>query len=334
MRFLTALLITILSAIAVVFVINLVFDNTYKHPKKIKYGISFAPKYATYLGLDWQKTYLQILNELQVKNLRIPTYWDVLEKEEGKLDFSQTDFMLNEAEKAGAKVVLVVGARQPRWPECHIPKWARNLPIEKRQQKILEFVKIVVQRYKNAEAIGIWQIENEPLVSWFGEKCDKLNKQFLQKEIQLVKQIDSTRPMMITDSGEWGNWVESMKITDILGVSLYRKSFNSALNAYVNYPISTWMYLVKVKVSQFVTSQNKRILISELQSEPWTKKAVLDTPLAEQIKLFTLQDFQQTVLYAKKTGIDEAYLWGAEWWYYMAKNGHLEYLEYAKTLFK
>ena len=54
----------------------------------------------------------------------------------------------------------------------------------------------------------------------------------------------------------------------------------------------------------------------------------------EQAKFFPLKDFQDIISYAKKTGFDTQYLWGIEWWYWMAEHGHPEYLEYAKTLFK
>ncbi|OGE26091.1 hypothetical protein A3C26_00030 [Candidatus Daviesbacteria bacterium RIFCSPHIGHO2_02_FULL_39_12] len=333
MRVVTAFAITVLSVIAIILIINFLFENTYKNPKKIQYGVSFSPNYAKYLGLDWQKTYLQILNELKVKNLRIPTFWDVLEKEEGKLDFSQVDFMLDEAKKAQAKVILVVGTRQPRWPECHIPVWAKNLSVEKRQKKTLEFVKNVVKKYTDTSVVTVWQVENEPLISWFGETCDKPDKQFLQKEAELVKQLDSKRPVMITDSGEWGNWTDSLRFADVLGISLYRNIYNDALNLYVHYPISPWMYLVKSGISKKFTSEDKTILISELQAEPWTQNAIPHTSLERQMKIFSLQDFQQNILYAQKTGFNEAYLWGVEWWYYMEKQGYPQYLEYAKILF-
>ncbi|MBI2599640.1 cellulase family glycosylhydrolase [Candidatus Daviesbacteria bacterium] len=333
MRFLTAFSAMVLSVIVAILIVNLIFENTYKNPKRIRYGVSFSPNYAKFLGLDWQKTYLQILDELKVKSLRIPTFWDVIEKDEGRLDFSQTDFMLDEAKKAEAKVVLVVGARQPRWPECHIPNWAKKLSSEKRQQKTLALIEAVVTRYKGSNAVSFWQVENEPLVSWFGQDCDKPDGQFLLKEVDLVKQTDPTRLVMITDSGEWGNWLEPMKLADILGVSLYRNSYNTLLNSYINYPIPPWVYLVKSNMSKKFTSENKTVLISELQAEPWIKESVIDTSLKEQIKLFSLENFQQHVLYAQKTGFDEAYLWGVEWWYYMAKQGYPQYLEYAKNLF-
>lgn len=86
-------------------------------------------------------------------------------------------------------------------------------------------------------------------------------------------------------------------------------------------------------MSKSIISSGKKILMSELQAESWTKDSVLNTPLDQQIKHFSLQNFQENILYVQKTGFDEVYLWGVEWWYYMAKQGYPQYLEYAKTLF-
>ncbi len=92
---------------------QVIFERTYSFPSKIKYGVTFSPKFAESLNLDWKETYLKVLDDLKVRNLRLPTYWDD--------DLSKVDFMLSEAGKRSAKVILVLGARQPRWPECHIP---------------------------------------------------------------------------------------------------------------------------------------------------------------------------------------------------------------------
>ena len=62
------------------------------------------------------------------------------------------------------KVALVVGQKTPRWPECHIPKWANQLTDNKYQIAVKEYVKYVVEKYKNHPALDIWQVENEPLL--------------------------------------------------------------------------------------------------------------------------------------------------------------------------
>ncbi len=312
---------------------NLIFEKSYPFSASITYGVTFTPKYARYLKLDWQKTYLQILDDLKIKNLRLPSYWDVLEREAGSYDFSETDFMLDEAQKRGVRALLVVGVKQPRWPECHIPAWAKALSPNERRGKALRYVRAVVERYKDNPSIWAWQVENEPFVSWFGENCGLPDKQFIKDEIELIKRSDAKRPVVITDSGEWSSWVPAMKSSDILGISLYRKSHNQVLNLYTTYPFPTGMYLLKsTLVRKLFAPDNQKTIISELQAEPWTQKAVPDTSFKEQEKLFSVQDFKENIEYARKTGFDEVYLWGVEWWYYMAKHGLPQYLDYAKDL--
>lgn len=318
--------------VLIVFV-SFIFDKINPYPNQIKYGVTFSPSYAGYLKLDWRSTYLQILDGLKVKNLRIPTYWDVAEAIRGRYDFGQTDYLLDEAGKRGVKVMLILGMRQPRWPECQIPAWAKNLTVVGRQQQVLEFIQKTVERYKDRPEIWAWQVENEPFVSWFGESCDPPDKKFLQAEVMMVKKLDS-RPVVITDSGEWSSWISAMRSSDILGISVYRKAHNQLLHSYITYPFPALMYPLKSTLARLLAPQNQKTIISELQVEPWLQTGALDTSLEEQLKLFSLTDFKNNIEYAKKIGFDEIYLWGVEWWYFMAERGHPEYLEYAGSLFR
>ncbi|MBI2330540.1 beta-galactosidase [Candidatus Daviesbacteria bacterium] len=318
-----------LIALIAVLIGNVVLDKIYS-PAQVKFGVTFSRKYAEYLKLDWQKTYLQILDELKVKNLRIPGYWDVLEPEKGEYDFSEIDFMLDEANKRQAKVILVLGMRQPRWPECHLPTWAKQLTVSERQNRALQFIEQVVQKYKDHPAVWAWQVENEPLLA-FGENCDAPDKDFLRQEVALVRSL-SSKPIIMTDSGELGLWVTSMKLSDIFGTTLYRQVYDKYLG-HITYPLPSYFYSIKSNLvrSIFAPGNNKAIIV-ELQAEPWLANGVFGLP-EEQIKKFTIENFKNYISFAKKTQFDETYLWGVEWWYFMAANGYPEYLEYARTLF-
>ena len=43
--------------------------------------------------------------------------------------------------------------------------------------------------------------------------------------------------------------------------------------------------------------------------------------------------FNEMIDFASKTGFDQQYLWGAEWWYWMKEQGYSEHWEIAKKLF-
>lgn len=313
--------------------IHLTFENIHTPTPNISLGASFSSKYSEYLALDWKQTYLSILSELGIKNLRLTAYWEDLEKEEGKFSFEDVDFMVDQAEKFGAKVILVLGVKQPRWPECHIPPWAKNLDLDTRREKTLEFISRVVGRYKDRKVISAWQVENEPFLKSFGDECFP-DEAFLKREIQAIKN-KSSKPIIVTDSGELGNWVMPLRLADIFGTTIYRRVYNP-LFGNVTYPLSPYFYNIKADIVKALLNQKaKRVIIIELQAEPWVHdRGLVEVSLEHQAQLFSLEAFRENIEYAKDTGFDEAYLWGVEWWYYMSQNGYPEYLEYAKTLFK
>lgn len=318
--------------ILVIFLGQLIFDKIYQFPPQITYGVTFSPRYARYLNLDWQNTYLDILDNLKVKNLRVPLYWDKIQKEEGEFDFGETDFIVNEADKRRVNLMLVLGYKQPRWPECYIPAWAKSLSVAKRQQKILEFIRKTVERYNSNKTVSSWQVENEPLLPLFGEGCDPVDKNFLKGEVNLVRSL-SQKQIIVTESGEFGFFVTAMKLSDKLGISVYRKTFDPILG-YKIYPLLPYMYNLKSSLVQKLSApDNQKTIITELQAEPWLKDGVLSQRASQQAEFFPVNDLKDYINYAKDTGFDEMYLWGIEWWYFMKEHGYPQYLEYAKTLF-
>lgn len=298
---------------------------------QMKLGVTFSPRYAAYMKLDWRKVYINILDDLKVRSLRIPTYWDILQPEPLKYEFAETDYMLQEADKRGARVILVLGERQPRWPECHIPAWAKSLKVEERREKLLQFIQKVVERYKNHPEVWAWQVENEPLLGNFGEGCDIPDKEFLKSEVGLVRRF-SDKPIIMTDSGELGWWVTSMQLSDIFGTTLYRQVYDN-LFGNVTYPLPPAFYSLKSNLIRIFASDSRNTIIVELQAEPWLADGTF-VSAEQQAKLFTTENFKNYINFAEKTGFDEVYLWGVEWWYFMKEKGYPEYYNFAKTLFR
>lgn len=316
----------------VIFLGQLIFDKIYPSPPQITYGVTFSPPYARYLGLDWQKVFLSSLDDLNLKNLRIPTYWSEIEKNMDEFDFSEVDFMLDQANQKNARVLLVVGFRQPRWPECYPPPWVKGLTLEQKRVRILQFIEKTVSRYKDQAAVWGFQVENEPFLRFFGKDCDKGDIGFLTQEVSLVEGL-SEKPIIISDSGELGFWMTPMRLSDIFGTTLYREVYNPVIG-YFSYPIAPYLYNLKSQIIQKIFApQNQKTIIVELQAEPWIVKADLAKNFQKQAQFFPVEKFKSYVDYAKKTGFDTQYLWGVEWWYFMKEHGYPQYLEYAKTLF-
>ncbi|MBL8030302.1 MAG: beta-galactosidase [Candidatus Doudnabacteria bacterium] len=323
----------ILSGLFVLFVLLfLLYLNSGSH-KQIEYGVTFSQVQAMDLGLDWKEVYKQMLGDLGVKKVRLSAYWNKVEPEPGNFNFDDLDYMIAEAEKTDTSIVLSVGRRLPRWPECHDPAWIKNLNQQQLKNALLSFVETVVLRYKNSRAVEIWQVENEPFLASFGE-CPKPDPGLLDSEIALVKKLDPVRPVLITDSGELSLWISSGKRGDLFGTTLYRYVFSDKLNRYwVNY-IPFWVYRVKAGFLRFL-NPGKQVAIIELQAEPWTTKGILNTSVEEQFKTMSMQKFEKILDVAETTRLSPQYLWGVEWWYYMKqKQNHPEFWEKAKGLMR
>ena len=292
------------------------------------YGITFSKKYAEEIGLDWKKAYINILDELNVKDIRLPVYWDDIERQKGYYDFSDYDFIIKEGEKRGVNFVLNLGWRLPRWPECHAPKWVNKEMINEIQDDILLMLENTVNHFKDSKAISHWQIENEPFLSTFGI-CPPSDEEFLKKEINLVRLLDN-RPIIITASGELSLWHKEARLGDILGISIYRVVWNNFIG-YIRYPIPSWFY--KLKASLVGVPKENRFIM-ELQAEPWVPQGkIIYLSEKDANYSFDLNQFKRNLNYAQRTKFIKAYLWGAEWWYYQYNHGDKSYWELAKTIF-
>ena len=299
--------------------------------KEITWGVNFSQKHAQNLGLNWKETYSALLDDLKVKNIKLISHWDLIEPKEGDYNFEDLDWQIETADEKGVKILLVIGMKTGRWPECHIPDWARNLSKEEQQERISKLVEKTVLRYRDRNSIWAWQVENEPFFP-FGE-CPWADINFLKKEIDLVKSLDSqSRTIVISDSGEGSFWINAAKLGDIVGTTLYKKVWFRQLGNYIYYPFPPTFYWRKAQLIEKIF--NKKVVVIELQAEPWGPKLLYESPLEEQEKTMNLERFKANIEFAKKTGLDEFYLWGGEWWYWLKeKQNQPEIWNEAKKLF-
>ncbi len=292
--------------------------------KEISWGIHFSEKHAQAFGMDWKKVYLSLLDDLKISDLRLPAYWDLGEPSDDRYNFTDLDWQLERAKERGVPVLLVIGMKLPRWPECYEPSWASGLDKEKKQEKLLEWLKKLILRYKDDQTIWAWQIENEPFFR-FGE-CPAEDKEFLKREIKLVRDLDD-RPVVITDSGEWSFWLTTAGIADIPGATMYRRVwfsfpgffktifFNKWNGFYIRYPFPPRFYRAKADLINKIFG--KETIITELQAEPWGPVLLYNLPVEEQKRTMDLEKFKKVIEFAEKSGFSRFYLWGGEWWYWM-----------------
>lgn len=328
-----------LGVILVIVILFLIYINLPVSPSKddAQIGVTFSSRYAQDIGLDWRQTYVAMLDDLKIKHVRLPVYWDLVEKSPGEYDFSDIDWQLNEAQKRDVKIILVIGQKVPRWPECFIPEWVGD-DIGLKKEKLLSFEDVVVNRYKeNHPEIAYWQIENEPFLD-FGV-CPTIDSTLLDSEIAKVKSLDPSRPIIVTDSGELSLWIQAAKRADIFGTTMYREVYSSRqifgkTLGHWRYPIGPNFFKAKMFLIKLFAHQNNPIVI-ELQGEPWVQGWTVHAPVETQLASMNAGILADNIEFAKKTGMKEIYIWGVEWWYWMKTTQSNSTLwETAKTFIK
>ena len=287
--------------------------------ENITWGVDFSQMQAEALKLNWRNVYLAIFDDLGAKNIKLHTQWDWVEGEMGKYHFDDIDWQLNQAKIRDGKIIYVVGLKSGRWPECHTPNWVSALTEKEQKQELLNYIKEVVLRYKDNDAIIAWQVENEPLFK-FGE-CPPWyynDDNFLKEEIALVKSLDPLRPVIISDSGEQSSWFKTAKIADVVGITMYRvvwahvtNNFGFNFDSFLS-PVTYWRKALIIK-----KIFGKDVICIELQAEPWTSEPFYNVSLSEQEKTMDLTSFKKNIEYAKETGLNKFYFWGVEWWYWL-----------------
>ncbi len=253
-------------------------------------------------------------------------YWSDIEPQQGNFDWEQYDWLVKYSQSNDIALTLVVGSKVPRWPECFVPDWAEKLNDQYQHQHALDIIKETVNRYKGYGAVERWQVENEPFFP-FGD-CRQISLEEFNERIELVRSLDD-RPIQATVSGEVGPWKDVAKSADVLGISLYRQTWNDLFGYFV-YPISPEYYYIR---SKFVEGDVDRVIVSELQAEPWFPEAIESRPVVDWYEAFDAQMFQNNLDFVKQARLPEAYLWGAEWWYLLKLNGEPRLWNTAKTVF-
>ncbi len=326
------ILIALLGVVLILCVL-LFFLSRKETPERITYGMSFNAPYALELGLEPLTVLDAMIDELGIRHFRIAAHWNFIEPLKDTYDFSWMDGQLTRIEESGSDAIFGVGRRLPRWPECHTPLWAEKLTWEEQKTEIREYITAVVNRYKGSSAITYWQVENEPYLTVFAsEHCgSELDEAFLQEEIALVRSLDPTRPILVTDSGNLGTWREAYKNGDAFGTSVYVYFWNPELGQFRTI-LPPWFYRAKENLVKLFYGEKETFLI-ELSLEPWLVDPVKDVPLDVQYSRMDIEKFNEILMYAEKTRYSNQYLWGAEWWYWLREKGDARFWDRGKELF-
>jgi hypothetical protein len=258
-----------------------------------------------------------ITSDLHVKHFRLVSYWSDGETAPGKYDFSQLDWQFAKAEASGAKVTLVVGLRQPRWPECHAPSfYDTSQPESQWYPQLKAYMTAVINRYKVNPALQNFQLENEYFLKGFGT-CTNTSRARLVDEYQLLKRLAPHKEVIVGRSNNALGWPIGAPTPDKFSISVYKRVWDAGVtHRYLEYPQPGWFYAFTAGWQKIFTGRD--MVIGELQAEAWPPhgQTIPETSLAEQNKSLDAHRLQIRFGYGKATGMKTIDMWGAEYWYY------------------
>ena len=308
----------------------------YKHrDTPVTLGASFIPDYAKSFGLDPEETMDAMIHDLGIKRLRLVSYWENGEKTPGKYDFSFLDWQMKKAQENGVKVSLATGLRQPRWPECHSPKWAQQMPMSEWEPQLLDYMKVTIERYRDHPALDSWQLENEFFLKAFG-KCPDFSRDRLVREYKLLKSLDTDTPVVVSMSNNAIGTPIYEPTPDKWAISIYKRVWDKTITKrYYEYPIPAWYYAFRAGFTEL--TRGRDVFAHELQAESWLADGfdMRTAPIDEHYKSLNPERLEHRFRYGVATGMKEIDLWGVEWWYFMKqKRNAPELWDVAKEQYK
>ena len=284
-------------------------DTVHKIINTQDLGVSFSVKNCREYGINWEDA-LRYTLQMGFKRFRLMSYWDLHEPSRGNYDFDLLHAQHKIILESGGRVTQCLGIRQPRWPECHIPDWAKELPKDQATKAYLEFQKRAVLELKNYDHIESWQLENEFWLKSFGEHFDfsrtRLNQEFMQ-----IRALDPNRPIIMSLANTFSLPVGRPK-PDIYATSMYRNLYDNG--AYRKTYFSPLYYKMRRLLIRMILRRD--LIIHELQAEPWGPKSNWEMSSAEQFITMNVPEIKTALEFARQSGIPYIDMWGAEWWYW------------------
>jgi hypothetical protein len=325
-------------------------------------GFSFRPRQIKAFGLDVQAT-LETLLSHPFEQVRIPAYWSEIEKSEGAFDTSELDRQLAAIERAGKKVILSVGAiKNFGYPEFFVPDHQLERPLSEGSlitpsthaallAGAIGFIRKVVERYSDRASIVAWQVEHEAVDPLGVEHSWRLSAEFVQLEVDAIRDADPSRPVMMNgflptsslvglsqwwrtrDQGD--SLAVASRIADIVGIDYYPRHGLLALGPrtlYFDGGGLPWQKALTHALVDGIRLRGKRLMVSEGQAEPW--EAVTLPPNPGEKAMFScrpgdaIRNYNAAMAWSTSDAPIEAYLfWGADYWVLRDRTGDPTYLQ-------
>lgn len=287
-----------------------------------------------------------LLAQTGARSVRLSLQWDEIEPAEGRFDFSLPDALVATAGRHGATVMLSVGMKAQRHPEYHIPEWARaglDLPegtvvseVPELRARALRMVATAVRHFAGSPVIDSWGAENEAYIASHRSNNFELSRQYVREVVAAIHANDpSVRPVAINHAQHFvmdRRWKDALADSDILAQSMYPFRNMEVLGMRFQANIMELGPLMPNYAHQAREARRagKQFWVTELQAEPWTDfDSRLITP-ADPSPNLSPGKLLRSLEYARKSGAERIYLWGAEWWLYQQALGDSDWMEAAE----
>jgi hypothetical protein len=312
-------------------------------------GASFSHHHAAWLGLDPRETLRRLLEDVGVRYLRLSVYWHEIAPEPTSLDFSHVGPWLELAARHNARVLMTLGLKAQRHPEFYPPDWlTAEHPLPHgtdiaEQERVVARLLLMLERVTaflaDYDVIDAWQVENEPFLPAAGRTVGwRISPGLLAREIAVVRDSDPRhRPIIVNHSSRtafdrW--WLPALNAADVLAQNIYtrvpaRRAPWRYWNRYLFGPFAPALR----RQAAVARRLGKEFWVTELQAEPWENGDIL-TMDSSAIGSISPERIRSNLELARRTTAARIYLWGAEWWCYMAdRRGDGRYLEVARKLY-
>ena len=267
-------------------------------------GFSFSPLSSIDAGRNPSTDLKELLKTTHPDLVRLPVYWDVVQPEPNRLDFSSVDSLLaaiahhNRSSPVKTAVVLTVGARNFLYPELHMPVWAGargqpDLDEAMADAPYRAYFVETIKRYRSSPLLYAWQVENEPLDNVVNEFTgdDQITPAQLEWEMAQVHALDPDHmavtttyngintavdllglyaPPLVTHAGTVGHPNAALRVGDALGLDAYIDGPSVPLRHVTSPGLrSEWKQQTVAMWAARARAQGKELWLAEMQAQPW-----------------------------------------------------------------
>src|SRR5258707_8157998 len=325
-------------------------------------AISFRLPQAAALGLD-ARTILQTLLTYPFQLIRLGAYWNRIEPEPGKFYTDELDWQIDAAERAGKQMILCVGPLKSfSYPEFFVP--AHFLRPSFQEHTLIKpfaypsllaaataFITRLVERYKHRKGIVAWQLEHEAVDPLGVEHSWRLDVTFVEKEIEVVRKADPTRPVMMNgflptslpvrlsqwwrtrDQGD--SLAVAQRMADIVGIDYYPRHALMTIGSktlYLDGSKSPWQQGRRKQLFAWTRAHGQKLMIAEGQAEPWETVTTPPNPdgqgMYSCLPEHVIANYNTCMRWSRQEASLYAYLfWGAENWMLRKQCADSSYLQ-------